>query len=163
VSRTLGPNGLNSFSVEHLIARASDPNRIGDYENLLYACCSCNSARESAPEPVDPFGDPLARHLELTADGTLAALTPHGALLIDVCRLNRPTLVSFRKRICTLLDWLLTLEDAVAEMLAEDLLTFPDDLPNLAVKRPPAGNSNPQGVIGSAFELRRQGSLPEVY
>jgi hypothetical protein len=93
------PNGQNSFSVEHALPRASNPERANDYENLLYACCTCNSAREEASLPIDPFASPLAAHLRLTDDGTIASLTKHGAVLIEICRLNRPSLVDFRRRL----------------------------------------------------------------
>jgi hypothetical protein len=50
-----------------------------------------------------------------------------------------------------------------ARAALQELLAFPDDLPDLATKRPPGGNARPGGIAESCFERRRRGELPEVY
>lgn len=41
------PNGHRGFSAEHIQPRAVRPDLKGDYDNLLYACVTCNSARQN--------------------------------------------------------------------------------------------------------------------
>src|SRR5438034_1224122 len=84
------PNGADAFSIEHLDPRSSHPQQVGDYDNLLYACCTCNASRADAPLPFDPSRVNLGDHLRVTAEGSVQAVTAEGAALVDICRLNRP-------------------------------------------------------------------------
>jgi 5-methylcytosine-specific restriction endonuclease McrA len=36
------------FSVDHLWPRTTHPERLCDYDNLVYACCQCNALKEEA-------------------------------------------------------------------------------------------------------------------
>jgi hypothetical protein len=56
-----------------------------------------------------------------------------------------------------------TIDAESANSHLQDLLAFPDNVPNLAAKRPPQGNVKPQGILECAFEQRRQGKIPPVY
>jgi hypothetical protein len=47
--------------------------------------------------------------------------------------------------------------------LYRKLMTFPDDLPDLATLRPPDGNSRPDGIEQSYLVRRRGATLPETY
>jgi hypothetical protein len=91
------------------------------------------------------------------------ALSRQGEVLIDVCALNRPTLVAFRRDLRALLAVLAGRRGEEAARLRQRYLGYPDDLPDLASLRPPGGNSRPQGVAVCAFESRRRGELPEAY
>jgi len=42
-------------------------------------------------------------------------------------------------------------------------LGYPNDLPNLERKRPPAGNMRPDGIHSSYYEKRRRGELALIY
>jgi hypothetical protein len=57
----------------------------------------------------------------------------------------------------------MTIDAESANSHLQDLLAFPDNVPNLAAKRPPQGNVKPQGILECAFEQRRQGKIPPVY
>src|SRR5947209_17514667 len=39
------PNGQDAFSVEHVTPQALAPDRVCDYDNLVYACVRCNSLK----------------------------------------------------------------------------------------------------------------------
>lgn len=47
--------------------------------------------------------------------------------------------------------------------LYNQLLSFPDDLPDLARLRPPGGNSRPEGIRESSLAKRERGELPPNY
>src|SRR5580658_5616890 len=46
--------GEEAFSVDHLQPRAEAPNRICEYNNLVYACCRCNSVKTDAHDVLKP-------------------------------------------------------------------------------------------------------------
>jgi hypothetical protein len=52
---------------------------------------------------------------------------------------------------------------AEAETVICHLLGFPDDLPDLASKRPPGGHTRPNGIAQRYYERRKRGELPSVY
>jgi hypothetical protein len=47
--------------------------------------------------------------------------------------------------------------------LYRQLMGFPRDLPNLRQLRPPGGNSRPEGIENSFYEMRRRGQLSDEY
>jgi hypothetical protein len=157
------PNGSDAFSGEHIESLALSPERVGDYDNLLYSCLLCNACRREAPLPFDPSAVALAMHLYMRADGTIEALTREGRLLCDLCHLNRPPLVQFRRYMQELVDYLVERPDVEAERALQHLLGFPEDLPNLRTRRPPGGNTRLAGIDNCWYERRRRSELPEVY
>jgi hypothetical protein len=44
-----------------------------------------------------------------------------------------------------------------------NLLGYPDTLPNLKRKRPPAGNTRPDGIHNSCYQKHRRGELGLIY
>lgn len=153
------PNGREAFSVEHINPKATTDN----YDELAYACCSCNRNRKSSALPLDPVAEPLGSHLTIAADGAVVGLTREGDFLIRVCHLNRPLLVEFRRRLIFLLTEAVECEDDRLSGLLPDLLGFPADLPDLRTKRPPEGNERPNGVVDSWLERREREELPDFY
>jgi hypothetical protein len=156
------PNGADSFSVDHVVPQHAAPDRVCDYENLVYACVRCNSCKQDGLLP-DPCATGFARLLRVREeDGVVEGLTPEGARLIEVLVLNHPRAVDWRNR------WQAALRrvQAAARDGDPDLLRwmmgFPDDLPDLAALRPP-GNTRPGGVAQSHLALRQQRALAEVY
>jgi hypothetical protein len=150
------PIGHEGFSVEHFVAQSIAPALRRKYENLFYVCCACNAARREIALPLDPTQEPLSAHVCITRAGVAEALTMEGAQFIDICRLNRPARVDFRRRLFNLLA------NAKEDVLM-DWLAYPDDLPDLSTQRPPAGNASPAGIAESYFERRRRDELPPVY
>ena len=158
------PNGAESFSVEHVVTQSSDPSQARDYANLVYACCICNSSRADAPLPFHPSHVSLRDHLQLLPNGTMRSSTDEGAALIEICRLNRASLVSFRQRLLHVIAALAAHRDhPPARSALREMLGFPEDLPKLAGRRPPDGNARPQGIAESYFEQHNRGELPEFY
>jgi hypothetical protein len=157
------PAGHEDFSVEHFIAQATDPQLRVAYDNLFYVYCACNAARRDVWLPLDPAREPLGVHWRIASDGVAEALTAEGAQFIAICRLNRPALVDFRRRLLRLVETLLSHDATQAKDVLRDLLAFPADLPDLAALRPPEGNARPEGIAESCFERRRRGELPEIY
>jgi hypothetical protein len=105
----------------------------------------------------------MRQHVEVLPDGTIRGLTPAGEDFIRICRLDRPNLIAFRRLILDVLTFLGRKRDREAAALRHRDLGFPANLPDLAVLRPPGGNSRPQGLEQSAFARRTRGELPEVY
>jgi hypothetical protein len=157
------PEGQDAFSVDHVRPQSTDPEQASDYDNLTYACCSCNSSRRDLPLPLDVVGVSLAEHLRIAVTGIVEPLTDAGHRLVDLCHLNRPALVEFRREFLQLLDLLARLDDPRATGAASNLLGFPHDLPDLARLRPPGGNSRPDGIYQSCHTRRQEGRLPETY
>lgn len=156
-------DGHGGFSVDHFEAQATHPQRRGLYDNLFYVCCACNAARSAIPLPIDPAREPLGAHLRITRDGVAEPLTAEGAQFIAIGQHNRPAMIDFRRRFLRLLETLAGSEAPQAMVALQELLAFPDDLPDLATKRPPGGNARPSGIAESCFERRRRGELPDVY
>ena len=157
------PDGQEDFAVDHIVPGSLDLSRSHDYDNLCYACCSCNRNRQDAVLPFHLDRDALAQHLEIARDGTAEPLSAEGRYLIRSCHLNRPLLVEFRRRLLSLLDFLTTYRTVDSESLLKELLGFPSDLPDLSTKRPPNGNSRPTGIADCFFQQQQQGLLPDVY
>ena len=99
-------DGDHAFSVNLLLPRTTHPQRLCDYDNLVYACCQCNALKQDAPAVINPCAEGLGQHLELQSDGSVRALTEHGAEQIALCRLNRPRLLEARRMMLELLRML---------------------------------------------------------
>ncbi len=156
-------DGHHGFGVEHVQPQSAAAEQRLDYDNLVYACNTCNSTRRDVPLPIDPREEPPGSHLRLAADGTVHGTSKAEEDLIDLCRLNRPLLVTARRRILSLIAVLRASDRPEAVEALKDLLSFPSDLPDLGALRPPAGNARPGGVTTCCFERRRRGELPDVY
>jgi hypothetical protein len=157
------PDGDDAFSVEHFHPQALAAADICNYENLLYACCRCNAAKRDLINLLDPAKVPLAEHLEIGEDGQIHGRTDDGRELIQVCQLYRANLTAFRRGIFELLRALQDLKEDAQRQLLRRYFGFPSNLPRLSKLRPPGGNSRPQGIETSFFELRERGQLAEFY
>jgi hypothetical protein len=160
---TWKPNGHDGFSVDHVLPQATHPEAAQEYDNLLYACVSCNSRRQNVPLPIEPGSQPLGDHLRIDREGEVEALTLEGQRLIELCRLDRATLTHFRQRLLSLVRFLSAAEHPEAKEALVELLSLPADLPDLASLRPPGGNARPDGIAASYYERRRRGDIPDVY
>ena len=155
--------GEDAFSVDHLQARVDAPHLINNYDNLVYACCRCNSAKTDAHCVLDPCQHVLGQHLEILADGTIQGLTAQGRELIEICQLARPRITQARQRLLDLFGVLLEAKTPKAASLLQYYLGFPDNLPMLSQSRPPNGNSCPEGIAQCHFERRQRGELSATY
>ncbi len=157
------PDGDDNFSVDHVRPRRVAPERIGDYDNLVYACCQCNAAKQDATGLLNPCEEPFGRHLNVLSDGTIRGLTPQGANLIRICRLDRPKLHVFRHGILELHRELERQQRSEADALRRRFFGFPVNLPRLSVLRPPSGNMRPRGIERGYDAQHRRGELPTTY
>lgn len=156
-------NGDDGFGVEHFLSQVRHPDLIGDYENLLVACCSCNAIKRDADGTLDPCQEGFGKHVEVSEDGTIQPLTQEGAALIELCRLDRPQLSEARRTMLEILKLLAATDSDDARRLYRDLSAYPDNLPRLAALRPPGGNTKPDGIAGSFDARRERNELPAVY
>ena len=156
------PDGSKSFSIDHLQPRQLAPHLTCVYENLLYSCPTCNSAKQDAWPIPDPCQTAYGAHLQVRDDGTIQGLTADGKRLIDTLRLDSPARTAFRRKQMELIGYLSSkpASDREAARLLQQLLGFPDDLPDLAELRPPGGNDRPEGTAESYAARRAQGRLP---
>jgi hypothetical protein len=155
--------GDEAFSVDHLHPRAAAPNLVGDYDNLVYACCRCNSVKTDARCVLNPCQQGYGRHLQVLPDGSIHGLTPQGRELIEICRLDRPRIVQARGKLLELFGMLQEAATPKATWLLEHYLSFPDNLPMLSQYRPPGGNSRPEGLAKGFYERRQSGHLASTY
>jgi hypothetical protein len=157
------PSGHDDFAVDHVVSQAAVPALMTDYDNLVYACGSCNRNRQDSELPFHPAIEPLGRHLRAASDGAVEPLSAEGRRLLKICHLNRAMLVDFRRRMISLVSSLARQENPHSTAILADIFGFPSDLPNLKPKRPPAGNKRPEGIEVCYFQLRARGELPQAY
>lgn len=157
------PDGDANFSVDHVEPRSAAPERIRDYDNLVYACCQCNAAKHDTLRVLNPCSEPFGRHLMVRNDGTIDGLTQSGRDLIRICRLDRPKLTAFRRGMLELWSSLEPRQAPEAAALRQRFFGFPANLPQLSTLRPPGGNVRRQNLAGSYFDRQRHGELPPTY
>ena len=144
------------FHLDHFTAQATRPELALEYDNLLYVCASCNTVKGKLATP-DPCKAGFGKCLRVSQDGSIEPLSKDGELLIDLLRLDDPDSRRYRK---LMIETLALLRNEPA--LFAEWMGFPEDLPDLADKRPPR-NSRPDGVKHSYYELRLRGELPDIY
>jgi hypothetical protein len=157
------PDRAASFSVDHAIPQVVDPSRVCDYENLLYACTRCNSARQDV-EIIDPTAVPFGEHLRVRADGTIRALTREGQDLIDLLHLDKPPAVEVRQYYLEILRPKKRQPgDAKIHHVFVQAFMYPEDMPDLTKLKPPQGNRH-QGSESTCYHaLQAQGKLLVTY
>ncbi len=64
------PNRASSFSVDHIEPRSENPSLICDYENLIYSCLRCNSAKRELTI-LNPITVAFDKHLRVVEDGSV--------------------------------------------------------------------------------------------
>jgi hypothetical protein len=154
--------GPDAFSVEHHQPQSLRPDLVCIYDNLLYVCNKCNS-RKGVNLVPDPCHEPYGSHLMILENGSVAALTAEGRKLIQLFHLNRKELSQLRLELLELLRTFHNDSTSESATRLRKLMSFPDNLPDLAALRPPGGNSRPAGVANCYFALRQRGELPETY
>lgn len=147
-----------AFDLDHFLPSSKQPHLRAEYDNLLYACSGCNSAKQDR-EIDDPSLALLHNSVRVRPDGVLESDDPAASRIVRMLGLNLPRSVTFRQ------TWIEIIRLAAEHKpeLWRQLMGFPDDLPNLSVLRPPAGNTRPEGIEESFFAKRERGELPETY
>jgi len=159
LARERWSKGQYGFHVDHLIPQSKDPSRILDYDNLLYACSTCNSVKRDAEGVPDPCQTAYGESLTVEDDGRIHARDDRGKILIKILRLDNEENTEFRHLILEITR----LAKRGKKEVYLRLMGFPDDMPDLVSKRPPGGNSKPEGVEHSFLARRRRRELDETY
>jgi len=147
-----------TFHIDHATPVDVAPDAECLYENLLYACSTCNNAKRAVLDVPDPCKIAFAECLRVKNNGEIDALNAAGRKLRDVLRLNSRSNVRYRARWIRVLAAIKTSDPA----LYKELLGFPDDLPDLRTRNVPK-NTKPDGVLDCYFVQREEGRLPESY
>lgn len=151
------PYATDFFGVDHLIPKSERKDLECHYDNLLYCCNRCNSAK-TIKKVIDPCVDPIGNHLEVLCDGTLNPRTREGRYLIRAFNLNYEKAVAFRRRkMESLARW----EENDDHFSIHNELAYPDDLPNLSMLR--CENARPDGIRDSYHEKRQREELGPTY
>ncbi len=146
------------FDIEHFHPQSSRADLATDYDNLLYACARCNGAKSDRAIP-DPCRVLTADQIRVLPDGSLESRSSEAASTIRKLGLNSPAMNRWRY------IWMRIVELA-REHDGEQynqLMQFPNDLPDLSRLRPPSGNTRPDGIEQSCFARRERGDSPRTY
>ncbi len=153
-------NRSGAFHIDHFMPVAIEPEKELVYTNLLYACGACNEAKGAILGIPDPCAVAFADCVRIKRDGTITALNDDGEMLLQCLRLNRTKEIQHRRRMIAILQAV----RAVDPQLFQELLGFPDDLPDLrAPKRRVPSNTKPDGAKNCYFAIREEGRLPATY
>ncbi len=159
LNRERWARGRNTFVADHLLPIARHADLELEYTNLLYVCSTCNSVKGA----VDGFPDPCAmafgQSMRVSQDGSIEALNEAGTEVIEILRLNNAENVAWRLLVLEIA----TLEEERSPDERTLFLAYPDNLPDLALLKPPTGNELPEGVEQSFFARKKRGELPETY
>jgi hypothetical protein len=147
-----------TFHLDHFVPVSIDPGGKCEYTNLLYACATCNEAKRDILGLPDPCSVAFHECLRITAEGRVHALNQNGERLRQVLLLDSESNVRYRSRLMRTLDALQKADEA----LYREYMSFPEDLPDLRVKRV-AENKKPDGALNCYFALRESGKLPATY
>jgi hypothetical protein len=157
------PNGYAAFSVDHLKPQHLDKAGLLDYENLYYACLTCNSAKRDVWPFADPCKHAYSLYVKIRSDGIVDPQNRDGRILCHTLQLNEQRRVEFRKRILDTFSRLQSrISDPGVRQLFQNYFGFPDDLPDLR-KMKVSSNRRLSGLNSCWFVLRQSGKLPETY
>src|SRR5262245_11927234 len=146
------------YAIDHFLPVAHHPGLAANYNNLLYACATCNTAKGDREVP-DPLAVLMNGAVRVAEDGTIHADDSEAARLIELLGLNSPQSVEFRM----LWVGIISLAARHAPELYRRLMAYPDYLPDLRQLQPPDGNSRPEGLEQSALARREREELPPCY
>jgi hypothetical protein len=158
------PSGADNFAVEHLVPKSVDVAKTNVYENLLYACARCNSAKGTRTGFPDPANTAFAALFEVGQDGTLTGSDATARWVIDTLGLNSKSHRELRKHTLRIVAMKrLFPDDEFVDHLFRWTFRYPDDMVDLRKSRPPEGNDMPDGAVTCHVARRERGELPEVY
>lgn len=146
------------FDIDHFLPVVNRPDLATDYDNLLYACTTCNLAKRDQEIP-DPLIVLTSVNVQVSEDGRLHTENADAACLIEILGLDMEDAAEFR------MSWIgiVALAANSDPDLHRKLMGFPTDLPDLRRLRPPGGNRRHEGVNASWLARHKRGELPETY
>ena len=146
------------FDIEHFLPVINNANLSLEYDNMLYACTTCNNSKGSR-KVSDPLLILTSPNVRVGEDGIMHTTTPEAARLIELLGLNGKLAVEFR----SLWIGIVALAAKSDHELFRRLMGFPNDLPDLDQLKPPRGNSRPEGIAASNFARKMRGELEDSY
>lgn len=146
------------FDLEHFVPISHDPAKRLDYDNLVYACASCNAAKQDKRISA-PFEALNGDDVRVFDDGRIEGRSPDAREVILGIGLNSEANTEFRR------TWIeiTGLARQYDPLLFSRLMGFPDNLPDLSRLRPPGGNDRPEGIAESHFARRERGERGPIY
>ena len=144
------------FDLDHFQPQSNRPDLATAYENLVYACHSCN-LRKSDTDVFDPESSLVKGCVKVYPTGRISGLTPGSRAIIAKLGLDSPKFRKWR------LIWIRNVELAKEYDQAqyERLLSFPSDLPDLSSRT--CDNTKPEGVEASYRAQSDRGELPACF
>lgn len=146
-----------SFEIDHFHPKSQILAVNFQYDNLLYVCNACNSAKGSQLL-VDPREAMISPNVVVHEDGTIESHSTEAHRVIRSLKLDSPEISEFRR----LIIGVVALAKNESPELYSRLMGFPADMPDLSRLRPPGGNERPEGILESFFARRLRGALPEI-
>jgi len=146
------------WHIDHWQPQVEHKDKILKYENLLYACSTCNTSKgkRSVPNPCECMLDDA---VEVYEDGTITPRTSEAERTIILLGLDSPEDVEYRSQIIGIYQLRKT-----NYALFFKWMGYPDNLPNLETKNKFCPeNSRPEGIRESCYALRERGELPDYY
>ena len=149
--------GKGHFDIDHFEPRKLRPDLATEYDNLVYACHTCNLDKSSKIIP-DPAIHAYGQCLEIHDDGTIHPLSPEGVILIDELDLDAKSRTVFRRIIMASIKMAAAHND---HDQLKDMLGLPHNLPTLK-SQSLKNNTRPNGqadtwasraAIGKAGEI----------
>lgn len=155
LSREMWTRTLSGFHLDHFHARSLREDLALAYDNLVYACHSCNLSKGQRSVPI-----PTATSLTVALDGTISANDDTGQRVIDMLSLDDDSSTEFRKKFIGIVR--ATFAAPTEQETFRLFMGFPTDLPDLSTLNCPA-NSRPNGITDSWYARRQRGHLPAFY
>jgi hypothetical protein len=147
-----------TFHIDYFVPASIDPEGKCEYSNLLYACATCNDAKQDVLGVPGPCKVAFHQCFRITSEGRVMALNDHGEKLKQVLLSDSDSNVRYPLRMMRTLEALQKADSA----LYQAYMGFPEDLPDLRAKRVP-GNTKPEGAVNCYFALRESGKLPAMH
>lgn len=146
------------WQIDHFVPKSVHPKGALDYDNLVYACGTCNHSKAAHLAP-DPCQIAYGACVEVNDEGDIRPRNADGITLIETLGLDGEDYREFRRAVFELLGELPPGGKGYRRFLG-----YPKNLPDLSQESPPpGGNKRPEGVRESCFERLREGRLPELF
>lgn len=133
------------FDLDYFIPQVRAVDVEAAYENLLYACHTCN-LRKARRDVLDPSIVLTTETVRVYPDGAVMGMTSDAERVIRVLCSSSPQMIRWRR------TWI-RIVDLAREYDADhyrQLMGYPDDLPDLSRYAAPE-NTRPQGIQKSWF------------
>lgn len=148
------------WELDHFVPKSIDPKGTLDYDNLVYACSTCNRSKAAHLAP-DPCKIAYGSCVEVDANGEIHPVqnSDDGITLIETLGLDAEDYNDLRRAVFELRDIL-----PVGSRPYCRWFGYPKELPDLSAEPvPPRGNKRPNGIRESCFEKAKRGELSKYY